>query len=156
MTTNYALYTAKRDHLPHEIMQQLADDISPTIGMTERGQTFTYCWPDLTVIVAEMEQDQIADHLKGFEGYIRAGIYRDNVPPRGEEIIRHIRQFTMVIGIEAHPGIDDDGRAEELIGRMCGGLRPIMFHCDALFDWMGRLLLGPDQSYDPDAEADGG
>jgi hypothetical protein len=155
MPANYALYSSKRDHLPREIMRQLADSVTPEIGITERGLTFTYHWPDLKIIVAEMPQDQIADHLQGFEGYVRHGIYHGDTPSRGAEIIGQIRRVKLVVGIEAQPDIDEAGRAEELIGRMCGGLRPMMFCQDAIYDWMGRLLLGPDQSFDPSAELAG-
>jgi len=61
----------------------------------------------------------------------------------------------LAVGVEVQPGRDEQGRAEELIGRMCGGLRPIIFHADAVFDGMARLILAPDGSFDPAAELGG-
>ena len=49
-------------------------------------------------------------------------------------------------------GADEQERADELVGRMSGGLRPIIFHSDAIFDWLSRLLLATDGSFDPSAE----
>lgn len=152
MPANYALYTTEYDHLPCDNMRQLADDVSPEIGQTERGLTFTYRWPDLEIIVSEMPQEKLAEHLRGFEGYVRNGIYRGQTPPRGEAIVRQIRRVKLVVGVEVRPDVDDAGRAEELLGRMCAGLQPLIFYKDAVYDWMSRLLLGPDQSFDPSAE----
>ena len=143
MPANYALYTTECDSLPRENMRELADDVEPEVGRTERGMTFTYRWPDLEIIVSELPSGELSEHLRGFEGYVRDGIYRGAVPPRGEEIVREIRRTRLVVGIEVRPDVDDAGRAEELIGRMCGGLHPMIFHKDAVYDWMSRLLLGP-------------
>jgi hypothetical protein len=70
------------------------------------------------------------------------------VPARGERILRDIRATRLVVGVEFQPWRDKQERAEELLGRMCGGLKPMIFHADALFDWMFRLLLAPDGSFD--------
>lgn len=150
MPENFALYSRRADTLPEPQMLVLADDVIPEVSQTERGRTFTYRWPDLTIIVSETPGDLLAEHLGGFEGYVRQHIYKGCVPARGEQIIRAIRATRLVVGVEFQPGRDE--RAEELLGRMCGGLHPLLFHEDALFDWMSRLLLAPDGSFDPSAE----
>lgn len=152
MPENYALYSSSFDTLPQAAMEALADDVVPELAQTERGVTITYRWPDLTIIVSEMPASQLAEHLRGFEGYIRQHIYKSRVPERGERIIRCIRATRLVVGVELQPGRDEQGRAEELLGRMSGGLHPIIFYRDALFDWMSRLLLAPYGSFDPQAE----
>jgi hypothetical protein len=152
MPENFALYSRSADSLPPAQMRVLADDVAPELAETERGTTYTYRWPDLTIIVSEMPAALLAEHLRGFEGYVRQHIYKGKVPARGEQIIRSIRATRLVVGVEVQPGRDEQERAEELLGRMCGGLRPVIFHADALFDWMSRLLLAPDGSCDPAAE----
>jgi hypothetical protein len=133
-------------------MVVLADNVEPQLAQTERGKTYTYRWPELAIVVNEMPAAELVEHLRGFEGYVRQYIYRGKVPQRGERIIRTIRATRLVVGVELQPGRDEPGRAEELLGRMCGGLRPVIFHADAVFDWMSRLLLAPDGSFDPAAE----
>ena len=152
MSESFALCSRSVGSLPREQMQALADDLAPECAETERGLTFTYRWPDLTIIVSQMPGLELAEHLRGFEGYIRRHIYKGNVPERGERIIRSVRATRMVVGVELRPGRDDQERSDELIGRMSGGLRPILFHSDSLFDWSSRLLLAPDGSFDPAAE----
>jgi hypothetical protein len=152
MPENYALYSQSADNLPPDQMQVLADDVTPELAETDRGTTYTYRWPDLTIIVSEMPVAKLSEHLRGFEGYIRHHIYKGKVPARGERIIRNIRATRLVVGVEFQPGRDEEDRTEELLGRMCGGLRPVIFHADAVFDWMSRLLLAPDCSFDPAAE----
>lgn len=152
MPENFALYSCLVDTLPQKQMLVLGDDVKPEISQTDRGRTFTYRWPDLTIIVSEMPSELVAEHLQGFEGYVRQHIYKGKVPARGEQIIRKIRATQIVVGVELQPKRNE--QAEELIGRMCGGLRPIMFHADALYDWMCKLLLAPNGSFDPEAELD--
>lgn len=154
MPENFAMYSRTYDELPHGEMLRLADEIRPTLADTERGLTYTYTWPDLTILVSVMAAADLADHLLGFEGYIRRGVYEGQVPPRGEQIIERIRETRLVVGIEAQPERDAEGRADELIGRMSGGLHPIVFHGDALFDWTSRLLLAPDGAFDPESQID--
>ncbi|HKA07887.1 MAG TPA: hypothetical protein VKD71_11565 [Gemmataceae bacterium] len=152
MPENYALYTRSYDLLPQAKMEVLADGAALEKAQTERGVTYTYRWPDLTIIVSEMPANQLSNHLRGFEGYINQHIYKGEVPRRGKAIIRTIRATRLVVGVEFQPGHDKEGRAELLLGRMSGGLHPIIFHADALFDWTSRLLLAPDGSFDPGAE----
>jgi hypothetical protein len=154
MPENFAMYARTDDELPHREMLRLADDVRPTLAETDRGLTYTYTWPDLTILVSVMPAIQLADHLNGFEGYIRQYVYEGNVPPRGEQIIDRIRETRLVVGVEAQPERDAQGRADELIGRMSRGLHPIIFHADGLYAWTGRVLLGPDGSFDPEAEID--
>lgn len=152
MPENFALYSQSVDTLPRARMQVLANDLAPEVADTERGLTFTYRWPDLTIIISEMPATQLAEHLRGFEEYVRQHIYKGKVPERGERIIRSIQATRLVVGVELQPGRDEQERADELLGRMSGGLHPIIFHADALFDWMSRLLLAPDGGFDPSAE----
>jgi hypothetical protein len=152
MPENYALYTQSCDSLPLANMQALAGEAALEKGQTQRGVTYTYRWPDLMIIVNEMPASQLVEHLRGFEGYISQHIYKGKVPKRGRDIIRSIRATRLVVGVEFEPGRDQQGRAEELLGRMSGGLHPIFFHADALFDWRMRLLLAPDGLFDPSAE----
>ena len=152
MPENYALYTRSYDALPPAKMEALAGDAALEKGQTERGMTYCYRWPELTIIVSEMPASELKEHLRGFEGYISQHIYKGKVPRRGEHIIRSIWSTRLVVGVEFQPGRDQEGRAELLLGRMSGGLHPIIFHADALFDWSLRLLLAPDGSFDPGAE----
>lgn len=147
---NVALYSCCATEFPHEEMLHISEDVTPTHGMTERGMTYEYSWPDLKVIVASLDKEKLPAHLNGFAGYVNH-IYKGNIPPRGQAIVERILGTKMVIGIEIQPGLDDEGRAEEIVGCLCGGFRPIMFCNNALFDWQSRLLLGPDQSFDPES-----
>jgi hypothetical protein len=151
MPENYALYSHTYEELPDAEMQRLGGQVRPSSGITERGLTYTYTWPDLTILVNALPREEMPEHLKGFVGYIRH-IYGENIPRRGEKIIAQILRTRLVVGIEIQPGRDTEGRTEHLVGSMCGGLHPIMFHADALFDWMSRLLLAPNGHFDPAAE----
>jgi hypothetical protein len=153
MPENYALYTRRYDALPTERMQSLVPGIRPAHSEKARGPTYTYRWQDLTIVVSSMPAAAMAQHLQGAAGYVRH-IYHGKVPERGERLIRALGATTMVVGVEIDPSTDKEGRTEELVGRLCGGLRPIIFHADAFFDWMSRLLLAPDGRFDPTAECD--
>lgn len=150
MAEEYALYSERYDKLPNNEMQLLAPGITPSVAVTERGRTFIYEWSDLKIICSEMPADNVQTHLDGFEGYVRS-VYGGQCDSRGEGLIRRIHRTKLVVGIEIQPERDDSGRTEELIGRLCGGLTPLVFFEDAIYDWNACLILGPDGTYDEDA-----
>ncbi|MHC5537354.1 hypothetical protein ACYOEI_03855 [Singulisphaera rosea] len=152
MPENLALYSRSLDKLPQAQMAALADQIAPKLERSQRGTTHTYVWSDMTIVVSEMPGAKLSEHLRGFEGYVFQHIYKNKPPERGLQIIRSIRETRLVVGVEIRPGRDVQGRAEEFVGRMCGGLRPFIFYEDAVFDWMFRLLCAPDGSFDPEAD----
>src|SRR5579871_1364201 len=154
MPDNFALYTQRYGALPSERMQQLVDRVTPEMTTAGQSVSYIYRWPDLIVRVNVMPTHELAQHLQGFAGYVQQAIYQGQVPERGEQIIRAILRTRLVVGVVVEPDRDDQGRVQELIGRMCGGLHPIMFYGNALYDWIGRLLLAPNGSYDQDAEFD--
>jgi hypothetical protein len=151
MAENFALYSSRHTALPDDVMQHLGGAVIPTKAITERGLTYVYEWPDLKVIVSTMPPERIAEHLRGFAGYV-SHIYKHDVPDRGQKITEWVLRTKLVVGIEVHPQRDSENRAEHILGSLCAGMRPIMFYSDALYDWMSRLVLAPDGSYDEEAE----
>src|SRR5712691_8840544 len=98
MPENFALYSKTLDALPKDQMRVLSDDVCPNVEVTDRGLTYTYRWPDLTILVSVMPAKELSEHLGGFEGYVRQHIYHGKVPKRGERIIRRIRKTQLVVG----------------------------------------------------------
>ena len=147
MGENFALYSTRWSELPEAQMLQLAGEVRPEVYEAPRGRTFFYSWPDLVIRCSEMPKADLASHLSGFAGYVTK-ISRGRCEDRGRALIERIKGTKLVVGVEIEPGRDREGRAEELIGKLCNGLAPIMFFENALYDWDGRLLLGPDGSFD--------
>ncbi|HET9768628.1 MAG TPA: hypothetical protein VFS60_17410 [Thermoanaerobaculia bacterium] len=147
MAENFALYSTKWPELPEAQMLELAGQVRPEVYLAPRGRTFFYSWPDLMIRCSEMPKGDLASHLAGFEGYVTK-ISRGRSENQGRALIERIRKTRLVVGVEVEPGRDREGRAEDLIGKLCYGLEPIMFFENALYDWDGRLLLGPDGSFD--------
>jgi hypothetical protein len=150
MAENYALYSRLYTSLPKEQMLELVEGREPEVRLVARGLTYVYRWPDLSVMCSEMPRERLAEHLAGFVGYIRH-ISEPGATQRANRLIDAILGTTLVVGIEAQPGRDDAGRVNDILGRLCGGLQPIMFFDRALYDADSRLLLGPDGSFDPRA-----
>jgi hypothetical protein len=153
MTENFALYSQTLDSLPEDQMLRLVDGIRPIVTPSAGGLCYRYEWDDLTIACYVVPKEEFSEHLQGFIGYVRH-IYRGEVPPRGEKVIRRIRNTKLIVGVEITPGRDPEERCDTLVGKLSFGLRPLIFHADALFDQDSRLLLAPDGSFDPLAQVD--
>jgi len=149
----FTFYSQSLDHLPKEIMATLGGDAQHVATTGEnRGPVFSYLWDDgLSLTCNVMVQEELAQHLLGFIGYVTQ-VYPKGPDARGKQIIGRIGQTKLAVGIVVQPGRDPEGRVEDLLSRMMGGLTPILFYGDSLHDHLGRLLLAPDGSFDPEAE----
>ena len=132
-------------------MRHLALATLPTVATTERGLTYTYRWPDLSITCSELPKNRMAAQLDGLVQYVRS-VQGGKLDGRGERIVGRILKTRLVAGIEIDPQRDAAGRAEEVLGKLAFGLRPIIFFGNALYDWNSRRLLGPDASFDPASE----
>lgn len=150
MPENLALYTAEHATLPEDQMRGLMPGLAPDVGTTDRGLTYAFNWPDLTILCSEMPGQGMSEHLEGFVGYVKH-VCRGVLGEREKRLIERIRSTKLVVGIEIDPGRDPQERADELVGKLCSGLKPIMFFDNALYEWDGRLLLGPDGSSDSES-----
>lgn len=153
MTENFALYSQTIDSLPKDQMSKLVEGVRPVVAPSDGGLRYRYQWDDLTVTCYIVPKAELRDHLEGFVGYVRS-IYRNEIPPRGARLIHRIRQTKLVVGVEITPRRDDEERSDEIVGKLSFGLRPIIFHADALFDHESRLLLAPNGAFDHGAEVD--
>ena len=143
-TVNYTLYSQSVPDLPDEEMEALASGCVFKKGVTSAGApSYSYAWNDgLKITCNVLHKDKMADHLDGFVGYVKeicAGATEVNV----HQIVSQIRATSLVVGVVVEGGPDQRGRVEELIGCMCGGLSPLMFHGNSIYDHQGALLLGP-------------
>src|SRR5262249_15819106 len=153
MPENFALYSQTLDSVPDDQMLKLVDGIRPIISPPQGGLSYPYEWDALTITCYMVPNEEIAEHLHGFVGYVRH-IYGGDVPPRGEKLIRRIQRTKLVVGVEINPGRDPEERSDEIVGKLSYGLQPIIFHADALFDQDSRLLLAPDGAFDAEAQVD--
>ncbi len=151
MLENLALYSQTLEALPDGEMQVLAPGASLSTEQTEHGFRYIYRWPDLKIVCSVMPEAQRAEHLRGFVGYVKH-ISGGHVDERSARIIARILQTKLVVGVEIDPGRDKQGRAGTVLNKLTYGLRPIVFYRNSLLDWNGKLLLGPNRSFDPNAE----
>ncbi len=151
MAENFAFYSQSYDALPEERMRELAGDADFKVENAADGRRFAYHWPDLTVTVHEMPAREIPGHLDGFCGYVRH-VYHGQPDERGEQILDRIRYTRLVAGVVIEPERDAQGRAEAILGAMAYGLHALLFYGSALYDRDSKLILGPDGSFDAEAD----
>ena len=147
MPENLALYTNATDHLPRREVEVLLPGVTPAADVTERGLTYTWRWGQFEVS-CELPQSEMMEHLAGFAEHIRR-VSKGGA--RSHSLLARLESTRLVIGVELRPERDPDGRGEELLGELCGGLRPIVIFESAIYDYMMRLLLGPDGSFHENA-----
>lgn len=146
MSENFALYSSVYNSLPEEHMMTLALPVLPKKITTERGLTYIYQWEDnLQVICSVMPKEQIQNHLQGFCGYIRKISLGDL--DKANKLIDTIKSTTLTVGVEIIPARDSKERAERaenIIGSLCYGLKPIIFHDGAIFNCNSELIYASD------------
>jgi len=142
MSENYALYSTLYEQLPEAQMANLIQADEFSVSETERGLTYLYQWPDLKIIVSEMPEPLITTHLNGLVGYIQetgSQHLRALMP-----LIECIGKTKLVVGVELVPGVDDEERCEEVLGKLSYGLAPVIFNDSCLFDKELNLILSGD------------
>ena len=80
-------------------MRHLALATLPTVATTERGLTYTYRWPDLSIICSELPKNRMAAQLDGLVQYVRS-VQGGKLDGRGERIVGRILKTQLVAGIE--------------------------------------------------------
>ncbi len=151
MAENFAFYSQIYDALPDDRMRDLAGAADLAIEETGDGRRFLYRWDDLAVIVNEMPAKEVPGHLDGFRGYVRH-IYRGKLDERGKQVLDRIGYTRLVASAEIEPCRDREGRADGILRAMAHGLHALIFHHSSLYDTNARLILGPDGSFDEEAD----
>jgi hypothetical protein len=145
VSENLALYSAEYSTLPPEQMLSLVERIKPRVEHDSANVIYVYEWPDLTIRCTEMGGPEVPAHLVGFSGYVTR-IFRGVPEARALQIVDRIKLTQLVVGVEIIPNRDPEERADELVGKLCSGLQAMMFFEGALYEYDGKLLLGPDGS----------
>lgn len=171
MSELFQMLSASHDVLPHELMQEIAEDAGPTARMKKRGKTYTYSWPDLTVRIKAMSPRTLSAKVTELLQYVSwiavpnfpllsretmAMIRSQSLTERDRQILRRLHRTRLGIEIEVDPEPDREGRVNQVFSRLCPELRPIQYPpgSSALFDWKGRVLLEFNGSFDRKAEID--
>ena len=139
MTADLTLYSTRFDELPTEPMAALTDGL-PDVEQTRDGAAHVYSWPGHTMRCTPMPPTELADHLRGFEGFVREQAQGLDLGV----LLQRIAATRVVVGVVVEP--DHDAIAEELIGRMVGGLEALVFAPFGLLDETGRALLTFDET----------
>jgi hypothetical protein len=149
MSESFTFYSSEHSTLPPGQMSVLVEGVPPTVEQAGEKVKYIYAWPDLKIICTEFPGAELAEHLEGFVGYV-ARIFRGSPESRALRIVDRIKATKLVVGVEVIPGRDPEERTDEVVGKLCGGLQSIMFFEGALYEWDGRLILGPDGSSEVD------
>lgn len=140
MPINYAFYCSE-EHLRPELMEMLGDDPKPHVGVTERGLTYAYRWPDLEILVSQMPQERVASHVRGLEGYIRK-YHRPGRDADLNSLVENARNTRYVVGLEVSSYEDESNRGSAALGFLATHLKPSMiFAQNSILDGQGKVLL---------------
>lgn len=134
MTDNVTFYSVAYATLPPEPMETLAEGVD---GVRHRrdGAAHVYEWADRTMRCTAMPEAEMAGHLEGFQGFVRAHA----TPAAAPALIERVRATRLVVGVVIEPG--HDAISQELVGRMLGGLEPMVVLPHGVFDADGTALI---------------
>ncbi|MBU2714384.1 hypothetical protein [Zooshikella harenae] len=143
---NYALYSQTLSKLPEKEMLNLIHGIKPIISSQDGNILFTYNSGSFSATCILMNQDDIPDHLESFTHYIdyiskAQEVSKDYI----DSIKSKILKTTLVLSINTIYNDEDEPIAEDLIGKLCFGLNPIVFFNDSLYDQNSKLILAPNK-----------
>jgi hypothetical protein len=151
MPEDFAYYSQTYRSLPEDQMRLLAGDAEFSASEEkDGGHTFTYRWPDLQITCHEVPAKELPEHLTGFGGWVRQ-VYRGLPDARGIQLLDRINHTRLLVSIIVEPVQDKAGRTNRLLGAMAGGLQPLIFYGNAVFDTSFQLILAPDGSFDENA-----
>ncbi len=140
---NYALYSHTFNNLPVENIKVLGNPRSFSVSTIEDGsKSHVYLWDDLKITINQMPENRINEHLSGFIGYVQHLSNLKNVPV-DRDLVDRISKTKMVLGVIVEPGVDDQGRAEEVIGAITYNTNALMFFSDGVYDQNSNLIIGP-------------
>jgi len=140
---NYALYSQTFNNLPAENIKGLGNPRSFNVSTIEDGsRSHVYLWDDLKITINQMPANKISEHLGGFIGYVKHLSDLKNVSV-DRALVDRISKTKMVLGVIVEPGVDEQGRAEEVIGAITYNTDALMFFSDGVYDQNANLIIGP-------------
>lgn len=140
---NYALYSQMMTELPEDHIDNIADPKSFKVEEKPDGsKAYVYEWDDLKITINLMPSDQISDHLNGFTGYV-AHLAKQKEIPVDADLVDKILDTKMVLGFIVEPGMDAEGRANEVLGAITFNTQSLMFYADGVYDHNAQLIIGP-------------
>ena len=140
---NYALYSQIMAELPEEHIRDIGKPNVFKAGVNDRGNKFyRYEWDNLAITINLMPESEIPNHLNGFAGYVEYLSEQKSIP-LDNSLIERIFETRMVLAFIVDPELDNQGRAEEVLGAITFNTKSLMFHSDAIYDENAKLVIGP-------------
>lgn len=151
--TRYAIYCQNHDHIPLDQMSALADELCEfTIKeMDGNVESYTYRWPDQTLVIHVMPSSEIPLHLDGFIGYVHWLCGNCGIEPN-MDLIARIRATKLVLGCVLTPdptGDDegdqgeDDNPVDAVVSSIIHSTQSLLFYGDAIYDERLNLIIRP-------------
>lgn len=147
MPASVTLYGPRPDPVPLDMLRQLAADAQVS-EMKDDGDLPTgYCvaWNDVRVTLTVMPQDQLAEHLQGFQDHVMQLAGEDMEDDDMDELLDRIEGVRLVQGVIVDPDFDDEGKANRLVLDLLKCYQALLFTGGALYDEHAQLLLGAEE-----------
>ncbi|MFP2926103.1 DUF4272 domain-containing protein [Pyxidicoccus sp. 3LG] len=113
---------------------------------TPENPCLVVTWPDVGVVIRRMPDEQLQDHLAGFQGYLQA-----RCELRDPGLASRVGKLKQCLGLTFDPGFDDEGRCEALVPALTTHLDGVFFAQDCVYAADGELLAWPRDLAEPEA-----
>ena len=140
MADNRTLYSPSKARIDASDVRLLA----PSANVTEHPATdddeahLIVAWPDVHMTIRFMPENQIAEHLDGFLGYVRTACTTD-----GSDVIARIEAVRQVLAVVVAPGFDEDDRCETVLRGVAELQGALLFRQHLVYDATGKRLAWP-------------
>ncbi|OJU62800.1 MAG: hypothetical protein BGO01_10360 [Armatimonadetes bacterium 55-13] len=128
----------------------LGDGVAPEVREDQGERIHCYRWKDLEVLISQGPAKELAKQINGFENFAKTVLAQGKVTPQVKAVLQRIRDTKLIVGYVSEPeSLDTDPRARQLYSELCKALRPLVLMDFQIFDYTGKLLLGPGGRFDP-------
>jgi len=142
------LYSQTTAAIEESDMEFLALEARMERVESAQGIHYSFAWPDLKVVCSILgPAGAAAAAAKLQQAAIR--LCGNQPGDRARALLRQIAKTSLVVQVTVDPGFDE--RAALLMDKLNDALQPIVFGGSELVDAHGKVLLGPDGSFDAGA-----
>jgi hypothetical protein len=154
MADNLALYSPVPEPIPLAHLRRLVGHGNVRASRDPAGRVSAYRidWGDVRVTLNVMPEEQLADHLQGFQGYVLDLAGEEAEDHALAPILDRIAATKLVHGVVVEPGFDREGKVNRLVLDLLEHYGALLFADGSVYDEEANLLIGPAEEGEEEGE----
>jgi hypothetical protein len=141
---NAAIYSASPQKLTESALKSIPSLLAVTSdsGVLKKPSRFDLEFNNVAFRLNVMPKAELADHLKGFQGYAKSCHEEDPIPNL-DEVVSYIGNMTQVYALVTDQEFDFDSELWSELKKVTDVVDGVIFICDSLVDTQDLVIFGP-------------